>query len=128
MRFIPAVSPVRIQVPLLQGTNYFVPLYLGPVVKRLRHRPFTAVSRVRFSSGSCKKITDLFSDLFYLLSKSDPFILYRMNGSDFCIAALFYKITSTYRQACLWEIRPAIADNRFTFEIFHLKRINVTSR
>ena len=25
---------------------------LGPVVKRLRHRPFTAVTRVRFSSGS----------------------------------------------------------------------------
>ncbi len=24
----------------------------GPVVKRLRHRPFTAVTRVRFSSGS----------------------------------------------------------------------------
>ena len=27
----------------------------GPVVKRLRHRPFTAVTRVRFSSGSPKK-------------------------------------------------------------------------
>ena len=26
----------------------------GPVVKRLRHRPFTAVTRVRFSSGSPK--------------------------------------------------------------------------
>ena len=26
--------------------------YYGPVVKRLRHRPFTAVTRVRFSSGS----------------------------------------------------------------------------
>ena len=25
---------------------------LGPVVKRLRHRPFTAVTRVRFPSGS----------------------------------------------------------------------------
>ena len=24
----------------------------GPVVKRLRHRPFTAVTRVRFPSGS----------------------------------------------------------------------------
>ena len=28
------------------------PLIYGPVVKRLRHRPFTAVTRVRFSSGS----------------------------------------------------------------------------
>ena len=27
----------------------------GPVVKRLRHRPFTAVTRVRFPSGSPKK-------------------------------------------------------------------------
>ena len=27
---------------------------LGPVVKRLRHRPFTAVTRVRFPSGSPK--------------------------------------------------------------------------
>ena len=27
-------------------------LIYGPVVKRLRHRPFTAVTRVRFSSGS----------------------------------------------------------------------------
>ena len=30
-------------------------LLYGPVVKRLRHRPFTAVTRVRFSSGSPKK-------------------------------------------------------------------------
>ena len=28
--------------------------FFGPVVKRLRHRPFTAVTRVRFSSGSPK--------------------------------------------------------------------------
>ena len=27
-------------------------MYFGPVVKRLRHRPFTAVTRVRFPSGS----------------------------------------------------------------------------
>ncbi len=27
----------------------------GPVVKRLRHRPFTAVTRVRFPSGSPKR-------------------------------------------------------------------------
>ena len=42
MRFIPAVSLVQIQ---LQPPP-------GPVVKRLRHRPFTAVTRVRFPSGS----------------------------------------------------------------------------
>ena len=39
----------------------------GPVVKRLRHRPFTAVTRVRFSSGSpqstCNKQV-LFSFVF----------------------------------------------------------------
>ena len=27
-------------------------MHFGPVVKRLRHRPFTAVTRVRFPSGS----------------------------------------------------------------------------
>ena len=33
--------------------NRTLPLFLqGPMVKRLRHRPFTAVTRVRFSMGS----------------------------------------------------------------------------
>ena len=41
-RFIPEVSQVQV----------LFPLPYGPVVKRLRHRPFTAVTRVRFSSGS----------------------------------------------------------------------------
>ena len=57
MRFIPAVSLVRIRLPL--------PAFIdkgssspnrgsrsGPVVKGLRHRPFTAATRVRISSGS----------------------------------------------------------------------------
>ena len=35
----------------------------GPLVKRLRHRPFTAVTRVRFSHGSPSS-TDLLSVLF----------------------------------------------------------------
>ena len=36
----------------------------GPVVKRLRHRPFTAVSRVRISSGSPKDaLTSGFSEV-----------------------------------------------------------------
>ncbi len=48
----------------------FEPLIYGPVVKRLRHRPFTAVTRVRFSSGSPKRekshesVTFLFFVLF----------------------------------------------------------------
>ncbi len=37
----------------------------GPVVKRLRHRPFTAVTRVRFPSGSPKKEA-LQSECFFL--------------------------------------------------------------
>ena len=36
----------------------------GPVVKRLRHRPFTAVTRVRFSSGSPKEKDRIYSCLF----------------------------------------------------------------
>ena len=31
----------------------------GPVVKRLRHRPFTAVTRVRFPSESLEKYADV---------------------------------------------------------------------
>ena len=38
----------------------------GPVVKRLRHRPFTAVSWVRFPSGSPKNQNNLF--WFFFLS------------------------------------------------------------
>ena len=34
------------------GSNPLTPTRCGPVVKRLRHRPFTAVTGVRFSSGS----------------------------------------------------------------------------
>ena len=37
-----------------EGSSAF---FFGPVVKRLRHRPFTAVTRVRFSSGSPEKST-----------------------------------------------------------------------
>ena len=40
----------------------------GPVVKRLRHRPFTAVTRVRFSSGSPIKKDTLTGVFFYCLS------------------------------------------------------------
>ena len=50
MRFIPAVSPVQIQVPL--PWLHVSHISLGALVKRLRHRPFTAVTRVRFPSGS----------------------------------------------------------------------------
>ena len=45
MRLLTAVSLVRVQ----QGE--FFKIY-GSLVKRLRHRPFTAVTRVRFPSGS----------------------------------------------------------------------------
>ena len=48
------------------------PLIYGPVVKRLRHRPFTAVTRVRFSSGSpqstCKKQVLFY--FYYLFHKN----------------------------------------------------------
>ena len=42
--------------------------YHGPLVKRLRHRPFTAVTGVRFSHGSPKKKTSepFGSDVFFL--------------------------------------------------------------
>ena len=60
MRFIPAVSPVQIQVPLpntgetprrLTGTPSGQHKY-GPLVKWLRHGPFTAVTWVRVPYGS----------------------------------------------------------------------------
>ena len=34
-------------------------LIIGSVVKRLRHRPFTAVTRVRFPSESLEKYADV---------------------------------------------------------------------
>ena len=63
MRFIPAVSPVQIQVPLPGPKDGPWPSFgalfkqgplgqQGPLVKWLRHRPFTAVTRVRVSYGS----------------------------------------------------------------------------
>ena len=45
MRFIPAVSGVQIPPPL-----FFI--VYGPLVKGLRDRPFTAVTRVRIPHGS----------------------------------------------------------------------------
>ena len=44
------------------------PASRGPLVKRLRHRPFTAVTGVRFSHGSPKKKTSepFGSDVFFL--------------------------------------------------------------
>ena len=47
-----------------QTGNGFIPSY-GPVVKRSRHRPFTAVTRVRFSSGSPKQQSDKIGLLFF---------------------------------------------------------------
>ena len=53
IRFIPEVSPVRIQSPLPCVNLPLRQVYLyGPLVKWLRHRPFTAVTRVRVSYGS----------------------------------------------------------------------------
>ena len=58
MRFIPAVSVVRIH--LQPPRSFPAPdrgpekTIYGPMVKRLRHRPFTAVTRVRFPFGSPK--------------------------------------------------------------------------
>ena len=55
MRFIPAVSPVQIQVPLPNpwsaAWRFMDPLN-GPLVKWLRHGPFTAVTWVRIPYGS----------------------------------------------------------------------------
>ena len=63
IRFIPEVSPVRIQSPLPCpfGTA------LGALVKRLRHRPFTAVTRVRFPYASPRRDA---SRLFWRLSSA----------------------------------------------------------
>ena len=56
MRFIPAVSPVRIQVPLpKEGAAFRLRLLNGPLVKWLRHRPFTAVTWVRVPYGSPRR-------------------------------------------------------------------------
>src|SRR5699024_12032922 len=47
LEIVCAVNAVpRVQIPRSP------PLYIGPLVKRLRHRPFTAVTRVRIPYGS----------------------------------------------------------------------------
>ena len=67
MRFIPAVSPVRIQVPLPKKAQPIIlRLLFGPLVKRLRHRPFTAVTWVRFPYGSPRRSSSLISGLLLL--------------------------------------------------------------
>ena len=50
----------------------------GSVVKRLRHRPFTAVTRVRFSSESFElyKIVRIVMSCFYLLTHATRFVEY----------------------------------------------------
>ena len=45
---------------------------IGPVVKRLRHRPFTAVTRVRVPSGSYKQKWNIASVFLYLYLESCP--------------------------------------------------------
>ena len=52
IRFIPEVSPVRIQVPLPNKAQRLLRFLYGPLVKWLRHRPFTAVTWVRVPYGS----------------------------------------------------------------------------
>ena len=42
----------------------------GPLVKRLRHRPFTAVTWVRFPYGSPKKETGFSLSLFFVVRES----------------------------------------------------------
>ncbi len=41
-------------------------VYWGPMVKRLRHRPFTAVTRVRFPLGSLRNEYFLDADMAQL--------------------------------------------------------------
>ena len=62
------------------GSNPTAATNFGPVVKRLRHRPFTAVTRVRFSSGSPQELEGkqspigwLFLYPFAFFCKSGPF-------------------------------------------------------
>ena len=49
------------------GVFYYVKLYFtcsfGSVVKRLRHRPFTAVTRVRFPSESLRSVFSMYRTL-----------------------------------------------------------------
>ena len=77
------------------GSNPTAATNFGPVVKRLRHRPFTAVTRVRFSSGSPQELEGkqspigwLFLYPFAFFAKAvrlrcnagiDPYIIFKQN-------------------------------------------------
>ena len=65
MRLLTAGSLVRVHLkaPSRYGKPYRE--QSGPLVKRLRHRPFTAVTRVRFSHGSPEKKHRQFCRCFF---------------------------------------------------------------
>ena len=64
MRFIPAVSLVQIQLqpPIRCSAFCGAPVYKARWSRGLRHRPFTAVTRVRIPSGSPEKKHPLSTD------------------------------------------------------------------
>ena len=68
IRFIPEVSPVRIQSALPKRGHILrcvpFPSKYGPLVKWLRHRPFTAVTWVRVPYGSPDERNPLFEHFY----------------------------------------------------------------
>ena len=52
----------------VRGFESYLLRYPGPLVKRSRHRPFTAVTRVRFSHGSFHPVTIAYGSVVQLVS------------------------------------------------------------
>ena len=63
----------------------------GPLVKRLRHGPFTAVTRVRFSHGSPTKSTDDNQCFFFFQSR-----IHTKSGAHFLSTAFYFMPASAY--------------------------------
>ena len=128
MRFIPAVSPVQIQSPLPKpGEMYHVspgPLkgLSGPLVKWLRHGPFTAVTWVRIPYGSpshrtplCtasygqKKITYPYGGLAQLVRAPAS----HAGGHWFESSSLHQKVPDFLRNQELFPFMPSNSDAAF---------------
>ena len=74
-------------------------LIYGPVVKRLRHRPFTAVTRVRFPSGSlsARQGTYVLCLIVFVARKS----ILKLSMSKF--SDVLWKCTNSFSRWTIWQ-------------------------
>ena len=114
MRFIPAVSPVQIQVPLPNpwsaAWRFMDPLN-GPLVKWLRHGPFTAVTWVRIPYGSPSHKTSWYCGVLWAQKQGGLAQLVRAPASH--AGGHWFESSSLHQKV------PDFLRNQELFFIFH---------